>query len=59
MSIVKATKAFVVEIAGAHHEVHTGDHLASSHPTVEAYPKRFEPASDEEVAAAVERARGR
>lgn len=57
--ILKATESFVVEVAGARHEVHKGDLLSDSHPTAQAYPKRFERATEQHVREAVEKARSR
>jgi len=56
--ILKAKDSFVVEAGGARHEVHQGDLLSDSHATAQAYPKRFVKATEKDVAAAVEKARG-
>jgi hypothetical protein len=55
--IMKAKQSFVVEVAGSRHEVHKGDLISDSHPTVVKYPKRFEEASEKDVRDAVEQAR--
>jgi hypothetical protein len=57
--IVIAKKSFIAEAGGVRHEVHEGDLLSDSHPTVQANPKNFAKASEQDVRDAVEKARAR
>ena len=57
MAILKATKSFVVEVAGTRHEVHAGDLRSGTDPVVAERPGDFAPASEEDVQKAVEKAR--
>jgi hypothetical protein len=55
--ILRAKESFVEEVAGGRHEVHAGDLISDSHPTAQARPKSFEPASEDDVREANEAAR--
>ena len=56
--IVKATQSFTADAGGTRHEVHKGDLLSNTHPTVVARPKDFAKASERDVRDAVNSSRG-
>ena len=59
MSVKIAKKSFVVETAGTRTEVIEGSLFSSDHAAVQARPKDFAKASDDDIASAVAKARQR